>query len=230
MKLAAWILVISGIPLGAALLQAAEQPQPAGLAERIKTVGRSDENLPNVLLMGDSIANGYSRGVADRLKGTANVDLYVSGKHVVSDLWKDVAPVVSFRTYQVIHFNESTLHAWPPGRVPEGRYEPSFRKYLQTIRDKAPGAALVWASATPMTVRGKPTELDPQFNPKIQAWNRIARNVSDRADVAVNDLYALMLGHLELGAGDRFHWKREGAELQAEAVAAAIRRALESGK
>ena len=76
----------------------AERLPPASPVERIKTVSRTDEKLPNVLLMGDSIANGYSGGVAERLKGVANVDLYVTGKHVVSDLWKDITPVVAHRS------------------------------------------------------------------------------------------------------------------------------------
>jgi hypothetical protein len=37
----------------------------------------------------------------------------------------------------------------------------------------------------------------------------------------------LLQGRLELGAGDRFHWKKDGTQVQAEAVAAAIRKALE---
>jgi len=205
----------------------AEKVKPVSPADSIKTVSRGDETLPNVLLMGDSIANGYSRRVAARLKGVANVDLYVTGKHVVGNLWEDVTPVVAHRSYQVIHFNESTLHAWPPGRVQEGQYEPAFRKYVETIRANAPEAKLIWASATPMTVREKPTELDSQFNPKIQGWNQVAAKVAKEAGVAVNVLYALMLDHLDLGAGDRFHWKAAGAELQAGAVAESIRRVLE---
>ncbi|MBC8872392.1 MAG: SGNH/GDSL hydrolase family protein [Planctomycetes bacterium] len=204
----------------------AEKVRPVTPAKLIKTVSRAEETLPNVLLMGDSIANGYSRRVAARLKGVANVDLYVTGKHVVSNLWEDVTPVVAHRSYQVIHFNESTLHAWPPGRVEEGQYEPAFRKYVEAIRANAPEAKLIWASATPMTVQAKPTEIDSQFNPKIQRWNQIGLKVAKEAGIAVNDLYALMLDHLDLGAGDRFHWKGAGAELQAGTVADSIRRAL----
>ena len=204
----------------------AEMPTATSPLEQIKTVTRTDEKVPNVLLMGDSIANGYARGVAERLKGVANVDLYVTGKHVVSNLWQDVTPVVAHRSYQVIHFNESSLHAWPPGRVKQGQYEPAFRKYVGAIRDNAPGAALIWASATPMTLQGKPLELDPQFDPKIRGWNRVASKVAKEADITINDLYILMLDHLHLGKGDRFHWRREGTNLQAKAVADSIRKAL----
>lgn len=208
---------------------AAETAKPAAkkpTKPEVREVTRSDEKLPNVLLMGDSIASGYSHGVGERLKGVANVDVYVTGKHVVSDLYKDIAPVVAHRPYQVVHFNESTLHAWTPGRVREGQYAPAFRQYLETIRARAPQAKLIWAAATPMTVQGKPNELDPEYNRTIVEFNRLARQVVESAGVTVNDLYALMLGHLELGAGDRFHWKKPGVEIQADAVAAAIRKAL----
>ena len=208
---------------------AAEAPKPAAKKPskpEVREVTRSDEKLPSVLLMGDSIASGYSRGVGERLKGVANVDVYVTGKHVASDLYKDITPVVTHRPYQVIHFNESTLHAWTPGRVREGQYEPAFRQYLETILARAPQAKLIWASGTPMTVQGEPTELDPEHNRAIVDFNRIARQAVESAGVAVNDLYTLMLGHLELGAGDRFHWKKSGVDIQAAAVAAAVRKAL----
>lgn len=208
---------------------AAEAPKPAAKKPskpEVREVTRGAERLSNVLLMGDSIASGYSRGVGERLKGVANVDVYVTGKHVVSDLYKDITPVVAHRPYQVIHFNESTLHAWTPGRVREGQYEPAFRQYLETIRTRAPQAKLIWASGTPMTLQGKPTELDPEHNRTIVEFNRIARQAVESAGATVNDLYTLMLGHLELGAGDRFHWKKPGVEIQADAVANAIRKAL----
>ena len=198
------------------------------MVEQIKTVTRADEKLPTVLLMGDSIANGYAAAVAERLKGVANVDLFVTGKHVVSDLWRDVTAVVAHRPYEVIHFNESTLHAWPPGRVEQGQYEPAFRQYVEAIRAHAPQAKLIWAAATPMTVEGKPTELDPEFDPKIAAWNRLAAKVAKETGIAVNDLYTVMLDHMELGKGDRFHWTAQGKQVQADAVADVLRGVVKS--
>jgi hypothetical protein len=40
--------------------------------------------------------------------------------------------------------------------------------------------------------------------------------------VAINDLSALMLPQLKLAAGDMFHWKPEGRDLQVKAVADAL--------
>ena len=45
-------------------------------------VTNADPALPRVLLVGDSIANGYHARVAELLKGKANLDLYITGNHI----------------------------------------------------------------------------------------------------------------------------------------------------
>jgi lysophospholipase L1-like esterase len=183
-------------------------------------------DLPRVLLIGDSIANGYRGTVAAELKGKAVVDAWVTGLHENSPELHELLRLALARgSYAVVHFNIG-LHGWPEGRIPEGQYEPLMRKYVEILREGAPGAKLIWASSTPVTVQGKPTELNPEINPIIVARNAAAAKIMEDNKIAVNDLYQLGTANLKLASGDRFHWTQAGKTQQAKAVAAAILNAL----
>jgi hypothetical protein len=175
--------------------------------------------LPRVLLIGDSIVGGYRGVVARELRGKANVDVWLTGAAESSPgLLDDLKKVLAQGPYAVVHFNIG-LHGWPKGRIPEGQYEPIMRKYVATTREHAGNAKLIWASSTPITEKGKPTELDAVNNPTIVERNRIAAGIMKETGIAVNDLHALVGDKLNLAAGDKFHWKGPAYELMGEQVA-----------
>jgi hypothetical protein len=183
----------------------------------------TDPSLPHVLLIGDSIVGGYKGGVITLLQGKANVDVWMTPKHIgtsgVTDELKQ--NLQQNGPYAVIHFNESGLHAWQPGRIPEGKYGPDMRAYLQAMKTAAPDAKLIWASTTPVTVQGHPGQLDP-LDKLISDRNAVCVPIMQENGVTIDDLHALMLPHLDLALGDRWHWKPAGFELLAQTVAAAI--------
>lgn len=197
---------------------------------RVHKCERVDPDLPRVLLIGDSITNGYRRPVAELLDGKACVDSWVTGMNLNSGgLREKLAGVVSDESYDVIHFNIG-LHGWPEGRIPEGQYEPLLQAYVKTLREHGGGAKLIWGSTTPVTVRDKPEELNPDIEPIIAKRNAIASRVMKENNIPVNDLHALVVDKLELATGDRFHWKAPGYALMARAVSDAIVDALKRGE
>jgi hypothetical protein len=118
------------------------------------------------------------------------------------------------------------LHGWQKGRIPEGQFEALTRKYVETIRADSGRAKLIWASTTPVTVKGKPEQFDPEINPIILEHNAMAAKVMAEFKIPINDLYSLVSPHLAFAAGDGFHWKREGNEMMGKTVAEAIVRML----
>jgi len=190
----------------------------------------TDPKLPRVLLIGDSILNGYRRTVTQALEGKANVDVWINPYHQnVPGLCDMLKEVLANGPYDVIHFNMG-LHGWPKGRIPEGKFEPLTQKYVQMMRENAQGASLIWASSTPVTAKGKPGELDPEINPIIMEHNAMAAKVMQANNIPINDLYQLMASKLNLAKGDQFHWTTEGAVLQGQAVAEAVLQALKNRK
>src|ERR1700722_15903922 len=174
---------------------------------RLQKAAITDTSLPRVLLMGDSILNGYLPGVAKALEGKAFVDAWVTPtSQGDKSLPRQIEEVLAQGPYAVIHFNLG-LHGWQKGRIPEGQYEPLSHAMVQAFQRNASKAVLIWASTTPVTKQDQPGELDPEINPIIVEHNAMAAKVMKEEGLEIDDLNAVMMPHLDLARGDRFHWK-----------------------
>ena len=177
-----------------------------------------------MLLVGDSILNGYQSGVIKRLKGKTNVDAWVN-PYCQSEKFNGLlAEVLANGPYDVVHINLG-LHGWQPGRIPQGQFEPLTRAFVEIIRQRCPTAKIIWASTTPIMVKGS-AALDSELNPIIIEHNRMAAKVMAAEKVPVIDFYALMVGRLELAHGNQFHWDATGSMILADAASNAIIAAL----
>ena len=193
----------------------------------IRQVLVANPKLPRVLLIGDSILNGYHAKAADLLRGKISLDVWVTPKHIGSkDLPADMKAIFAEHAYDVILFNDIGLHAWEPGRIPEGQYEPLLRAHLANLRKFVPRAKLIFASTTPMTTKTRPIALDPEFNSLIVERNKIAAKIMQENHVPFADYYGILATKLNLAAGDRFHWTKPAYELLAQCAATWIAEAL----
>ncbi len=190
----------------------------------------TDASLPRVLLIGDSITNSYLEPVRKALAGQANIDAWITPTtQADKSLPKTIAAILAWQKYVVIHFNLG-LHGWQAGRIPEGQYEPLTRQLVENLRAGAPQATLIWATITPVTVKGEPEKLNPDIQPTIEEHNRLALGVMQAEGVEIDDLAGLMGKNLPLAAGDMFHWKAPGVALLTESVTKSIATALEKQK
>jgi lysophospholipase L1-like esterase len=196
-----------------------------GKGWRLDKAKLTDATRPRVLLIGDSILNGYGKQVMSTLAGKAHVDAWVNPYCQSEYLNKLLAEVLANGPYDVVHFNMG-LHGWQQGRIKDGTFEPLTRAYVKVIRDTLPKAKIIWAGSTPVTVKGKPTELDPEINPVIVEHNRMAAKVMQEMNVPVNDFYSLLAPKLELARGDQFHWRPEAYKILAEQVTDSVLREL----
>ncbi|OGV72467.1 MAG: hypothetical protein A3K19_16620 [Lentisphaerae bacterium RIFOXYB12_FULL_65_16] len=181
-----------------------------------------DPGLPRVLLIGDSILGGYRSVVARQLEGKANVDAYCNPYSQANNEWHDELKVIlKGNSYDVIHFNMG-LHGYQKGRIPVGQFETLMRRCVETLRRNAPLAAIIWASTTPVTMKDKPKELDPENNPVVIGHNAMAAKLMQECKIPVNDLYGLVAPKTELMLGDTVHWTGPGYELMGQAVAKSV--------
>ena len=168
------------------------------------------KNLPRVLLVGDSICQGYQGKVAAKLDGKANVTYWASSYCVTSPGYlRLLAFYLDEAKYDVIHFNNG-LHSC---ETPVADYEKSYLAALQLIRKKQPDAKIVWASSTPINTKDARAD-------KVAALNAAARRAAESVgDVAANDLYSLV-NPLERKAYwvDTHHYTDVGYELLASQV------------
>ena len=170
----------------------------------------ANKNLPRVLLVGDSICQGYQGKVREKLEGKANVTYWASSYCVTSPGYlRLLAFYLDEASYDVIHFNNG-LHSC---ETPVADYEKAYRAALQLIRKKQPKAKIVWATSTPINAK------DARVG-KVAQLNAAARRAADvLGDISENDLFALM-NPLERSAYwvDTHHYSNAGYELIASQV------------
>jgi len=214
---------ISGMLFHAAAQErpALSEPHPREATEWIVSYAyqANDARLPRVLLIGDSICNGYSKEVCQELAGKAYVTFFATSKCVCDASYlRALACFLDEADYAVIHFNNG-LHSLSSNRRD---WEACLRAAIRLIKEKRRGAKLFWASSTPLK--------NPQLTEKAKELNAIAARVMTEEGVPTNDLFALMDPlDRERHWGDTFHFKGPAKAMQAKAVADCVRRALGLG-
>ena len=178
-------------------------------------------NLPNVLLVGDSITRGYYPAVAKELAGAANVYLFAtscsSGDPRLPGQLRDYFSMMGVK-FVVIHFNNG-MHGWG---YTEQQYAAGIPEMIAALRAGAPQATLIWATTTPVlhdSTTGEST------NARIDERNRLAASLMSKENIATDDQHALMLQHQDTHNGD-VHFTEAGSAMQAAQVAQIIRQAL----
>lgn len=214
----------AGVP---APVETDKRVQSDGKGWRLEKAVIKDAKLPRVLLIGDSILNGYQGHATKLLAGKANVDLWVNPYNQSEHVNKLLAEVLTNGPYDVVVFNMG-LHGWQEGRIKLGTFEPLMKAYVEVLKTKLPKAKLLWASSTPVTIKGKPTEINPEINPNIIEQNRMAAKVMGEMGVPIVDFYALLIDKRELARGDMFHWTAPAYNLIAQAAVDAIHKELSS--
>jgi lysophospholipase L1-like esterase len=116
------------------------------------------------------------------------------------------------------------MHGWQHS---EKEYAQAFPALLETIRKYAPNAKLIWADTTPLKVSPNlPADNQSQAtDERIAARNAIALQYLQAQGIPVDDLNTPMRGHPEYHS-DNVHFNDQGIVLQADQVAAQIRKLL----
>lgn len=201
-------------------------------------------NLPNVLILGDSISIGYTRDVRGLLQHRANVfrPLRPDGKQPdnCGDTrigLKNLDRWLGTNHWDVIHFNwglwdlcyrnpqvktqgnrdkvKGTLS------VPPEEYERNLEQLVDRLT--ATGARLIWASTTVV-----PEDEAGRFVGDDIKYNAVAAQVMKRHGIPTDDLYTLTKGFggkFSAGKGN-VHYTTEGYARIAKSVADAIRAEL----
>lgn len=189
--------------------------------------------LPNVLIIGDSISLGYTPILQELLKGKATV---VHPKANCGDTRRGLQELAGWlgdTRWDVIHFNWG-LHdlcyrdpaATQPGSrdkvhgvisVPPELYEKNLEELVGRLEKT--GAKLIWASTT-IVPEGEPGRV---AGDEVK-YNEIAARVMRKHNIPIDDLHAVSKGlptTLFAGPGN-VHYTKDGYQHLAEAVVKAI--------
>ena len=181
----------------------------------------ADPQLPNVLLLGDSITRNYYPGVVHGLDGQANVYLLATSASVgdprLRDEIRQFYAMESVR-FDIVHFNNG-MHGWG---YSEEQYKEAFPGFLRAVRSIARKGGLIWTTTTPV----RSDASNGASNPRIDARNEIAKTFVSSRSIAVDDQHLLMSHHSDLYQ-DSVHFNDTGASIQAAQVVASIEVALQ---
>jgi len=186
----------------------------------------ADPSLPRVLLIGDSIMNGYAPYVIEALRGRANVIRLVAFGMVGQNEAGAAQFVEKNRLkegeYAVIHYNDG-LHSLPP-RITDAQYGEGLGHMLRQLKGVTP--KVIWATTTPAPDRNN--TLGPESsNGAVLKRNLMSKQIAADLGVEVNDLYELVIGRREQLQGfANLHFTPEGSKAMGEQIAAKILAAL----
>lgn len=182
-----------------------------------------DATLDRILLIGDSISVGYTPEVIGRMRGIAHVDRLANSRGINDPaLFKEIGYLLAENRYAAVHFNNG-LHGV---HIPDEVYASCLSHTVQLLKQYARGAALVWASSTPVTLPATSSALDSEKNALVLRRNARAAQIMRSYDIPLDDLYAVVVSRPELGSGDGYHYSPEGYVALGTAVAESIRGAL----
>jgi pimeloyl-ACP methyl ester carboxylesterase len=197
------------------------------LRERIEWcdiwITNADRNdLPRVLLIGDSITRGYFGEVEKALEGKANCARLTTSRCICDPVFFDEL-LMMLRQYRfaVIHFNNG-LHGMG---YTQDQYRQGFAKLMAALQEHGQGARLIWTATTPVRKRGALSELDGATE-IVKERNRIAADFVTQAGLPTNNLFDLGIAHPEYYSDDGVHYNAEGRAAQAKQVVESIRSRL----
>lgn len=181
-------------------------------------------DLPRVLLIGDSITRGYFGEVEGHLAGRAYCARLTTSKCVSDPAFSDeVQLVLKQYRFAVIHFNNG-LHGWG---YAESQYRDGLLRLMETFKEHAGAAKLIWATTTPVRERDNLQQIS-QRTERVKTRNAIAAEIMKERGIPTDDLYGLVEAHPEFFSGDGVHYNGKGREAQGKQVAQSVLGCLEA--
>ena len=176
----------------------------------------TETDKPRVLLIGDSICNGYQGAVRDKLAGRVNVSFWASSKCVTDPAYfRELDFMLDAYPYDAVTFNNG-LHSLTTDREV---WEPAYLSAVLFIRDKLPQAKLSLVLSTPLK--------DAALTAVSAALNDSVKKIGTEQGLPIIDLFTAMDG-LDRDAfwSDTYHFRAPAIEIQAEILAEHIQRQL----
>ncbi|MCY3668686.1 MAG: SGNH/GDSL hydrolase family protein [Gemmatimonadetes bacterium] len=185
-------------------------------------------NLPLIVLIGDSIRMGYQDHVASELAGRAEVWVPEENGGDSRNVLAHLDQWVFARQPDLVHVN-CGLHDLKrafgaASEVPLAEYEGNVRQILQRLQRELNGA-VVWATTTPVDENWHHQNKGfDRLEADVEAYNAAASAVAVDLGVPIDDLFAVVEreGKARLLIQDGVHFTEEGSQLLGRVVAECV--------
>lgn len=179
-----------------------------------------DFNSPRVIVIGDSITNGYRGMLQQKLSNLGvMVDLYAGSRSIEDEAYfRETEYVLGAHhgyNYKLIQLNNG-IHG---SHISAEDFETGYRREIELIKALHPEAVLVLATSTIYTPKGKEGTIDEECNRYILERNAVVRRLSEEYGLPLNDLFYVTSGHAEYPQPDTCHFSSEGYDALSSAAA-----------
>ncbi len=194
--------------------------------------------LPRILLIGDSISEGYQAQVKKAFEGRAVVVKNQGNAEWSGTGVKKIDSYLGDTKWDIIHFNWGLWDIYGWEYDAEDRAPEAYAKRLDTLvtRMKQTGAKLIWATTTPVCREPEKT-MSKRFHKTVivspeqqRKYADAARVIMEKHGVTINDLYAHIVPTLAQHgvAPNDVHFHAAGSARLAQKVISALDEALKS--
>ena len=198
----------------------------------------SDDALPSVLMIGDSISQGYTWPVRDLMAGQFNVDRPRANCGDTRAGLEKLDEWLGDESWDLIHFNwglHDICYRHPEAvtvygnrdklngiiSVPIDEYRVNLEQLVERLL--ATGSRLIWANTTFV-----PADEAGRYQGDDVKYNAVASEIMLRNNIPINDLHALTVTfgpEMFSGPGD-VHYSDEGMQIIVKQVAECIQENL----
>lgn len=178
----------------------------------------TQNDLPRILLVGDSITCGYQEKVRELLKGVCYVDYIATSYAIDSKIYNVLLEnFIKDSNYDLIHFNHG-LHGV---HMTKRTYKSRMLKLLKKIKTD-----VVIATSTVVYQAGN-KKLDTKWKHRLAERNSVVNELAEELGFKIDDLYSVSLSiPKEFRADDGTHYKSEGYSVLAESVVNSVKNSL----
>lgn len=187
---------------------------------RSKCVETTASDLKRVLLIGDSITDGYYNAVSKNLWGKCRVDYIATSYAVDSKIYRTIIKTfVNDSKYDIIHFNHG-LH---------GKHisEKNYKKLVSKLLTSFPKTAEIILATSTRVLKNKSQKIDDSWEKKLIERNRAIVEIANDLGFLVDDLYPISVQmDYSNRTSDGFHYTLKGYDILAESVSQSILKKL----
>ena len=180
----------------------------------------NNHDLPRVLLIGDSITNGYQEIVRTTLKDVCYVDHIVTSYTLNNPFFfKLVLGLFSKNKYDIVHINQG-LHGFSISKK-------TYKEKLEKLIDKLSVSSQIILAETTITKKAGNKAPDKRWGKKIIERNEAVNEIAKERYLSVNHLYKVSENiPNDLRNEDGIHFLYSGYQILAEEVISIIKNKL----
>ena len=194
--------------------------------------------MKKVLLIGDSIREGYQEYVKQELEGECEVyfDAEDNGRFVQYNFWQLNQMYKKYGNFDIVHFNSGY---WDMViEEPDREAMNSLSEYVLWLKriityvKKRKGIPIFANNAPIFEEADQNIKIDSDYtyhykNAWVKKYNNVAKRLMENEKVYINDIYTtLSSGSKFYKAPDMLHLTEEGYKIVAKQIASVIRKVL----